>query len=507
MVLQHNPARETGNGDGRGPAAAAPGLSGLALCLPPYRVDLRSWCKWTGNDWEKIRRVVGDGFRLLGPRQSVYTLAASAVLRLIRQYDVDPSRVRFLGMGTESSTDNSAGAVIVKGMVDEGLQALGLPPLSRHCEVPEFKHACLGGVYALKGALRHLETDAEPDGVAIVVCTDKAIYQRGSTGEPTQGAGAVALLLEPRARIATINLRHGGSASDYRGIDFRKPLTARLGANGEAGSLDIPVYNGRYSTNCYVDEIRVALADMHRRRGLRAAEHLRSLAAVFMHRPYQRMPETGLGLAWLFALAQGSPADRDELAAHCHGAGLNPADVLAEMASPPDVCRLAVQDRIQEEIYPLTMAVLKAFRQSDSFRRHVLDLMTLGSGAMREMGNLYTGALPAWLAAGLDEAAQRGTVLAGREILLVGYGSGDAAEALPATVVPGWEEAAARIQVAPALAGAVDVTRDQYYALREGKALPDLGVDRPGDFIVERVGRESGQSFQDLGVEYYRYIM
>lgn len=514
MVLQHNPSRAPGadassqsGADARTPGASTAGLSGLALCLPPWRVDLRSWCEWTGNDWEKIRQVVGDGFRLLGPRQSVYTLAASAVLRLIRQYDVDPSRVRFLGLGTESSTDNSAGAVIVKGMVDEGLRALGLPPLSRHCEVPEFKHACLGGIYALKGALRHLETDAEPDGVAIVVCTDKALYERGSSGEPTQGAGAVALLLEPRARIATINLRHAGSASDYRGIDFRKPLTARLGSNGEAGSLDIPVYNGRYSTNCYVDEIRVALADMHRRRGLGATDHLRSLAAVFMHRPYQRMPETGLGLAWLFALAEGSPADRDELAAHCHGAGLNLADVVAEMEAAPDVCRLAVQERIQEEIYPLTMAVLKSFRQSDSFRRHVLDLMALGGGPMREMGNLYTGALPAWLAAGLGEAAERGTALAGREILLVGYGSGDAAEAIPATVVPGWESMAARIQVAPALAGAVDVTRDQYHALREGKALPDLARHPADEFIVERVGRESGQAFQDLGVEYYRYIM
>ena len=56
---------------------------------------------------------------------------------------------------------------------------------------------------------------------------------------------------------ASIDLRHAGTASEYRGIDFRKPLTGRL--NGHAHSLDIPVYNGRYSTNCYVDEVRRAL--------------------------------------------------------------------------------------------------------------------------------------------------------------------------------------------------------------------------------------------------------
>ena len=85
----------------------------MALYLPPYRVDLQKWCEWTGADWEKIRHVVGAGFRLLGPDQSVYTMAANAVLRLIRNYTIDPTRIRYLALGTESSTDNSAGAIIV----------------------------------------------------------------------------------------------------------------------------------------------------------------------------------------------------------------------------------------------------------------------------------------------------------------------------------------------------------------------------------------------------------
>ena len=170
------------------------GLSGLALYLPPYRVDLERWCEWTGAEWEKIRKVVGTGFRLLGPKQSIYTMAANAVLRLIQHYDIDPAKVRYLALGTESSTDNSAGAIIVKGMVDSALKSLGFPPLSRNCEVPEFKHACLGGIYGLKNALRFLGMDGD-DSVAIVVSADKALYERGSSGEPTQGAGAVAMLI------------------------------------------------------------------------------------------------------------------------------------------------------------------------------------------------------------------------------------------------------------------------------------------------------------------------
>ena len=136
-----------------------PGVSAMSAYVPPFRVGLEDWCAWTGNPWEKIEAGVGKSFRVPGSHENVYTMAANAVLRLIRNNDIDPQKVGFLGLGTESSTDNCAGAVIVRGMVDNALDELGLPRLSRHCEVPEFKHACLGGVYGMKGALRHLALD------------------------------------------------------------------------------------------------------------------------------------------------------------------------------------------------------------------------------------------------------------------------------------------------------------------------------------------------------------
>ena len=288
-----------------GPGLSGPGLSGLALYVPRHRVDLEQWCAWSDNDWGRVSQVVGAGFRLPGPQESVYTMAANAVLRLIEGYDVAPERVRYLALGTESSTDNSAGAIIVKGMVDEALRTLGRPPLSRNCEVPEFKHACLGGVYAMKGAcFLHRRRRRHRDRGQ---CR-QAIYERGSSGEPTQGAGAVAMLLETDPKLARIDLRLAGAAAEYRLIDFRKPPEPGICATRATPSLDIPVYNGRYSTNCYIDEVQRALEEMYRRRGLSPAEYARSLAAVFMHRPYQRMPETGWGLAYLFARQPATPA-------------------------------------------------------------------------------------------------------------------------------------------------------------------------------------------------------
>jgi hydroxymethylglutaryl-CoA synthase len=294
------------------------GISGFAAYLPPYRVPLEDWCQWTGDSWAKISAVVGRSFRMRGPEENAYTMAATAVVRLIEQYDIDPQCIGYLALGTESSTDNSAGAVIIKGMVNDAMLALGRPPLCRHCEVPEFKHACLGGVYAVKSAARYLALDGA-HRKAIVVCSDIAEYARGTSGEPTQGAGAVAMLIERDPKLLTLELQHSGSASDYRGADFRKPFSrfANQFVSGAGQIRDFPVFNGKYSTTCYLDEVLLAMDDMFAKMDESRASVMQDAAAVFLHRPYLRMAETGLGASLLYALATDPGGDKmlTELAA------------------------------------------------------------------------------------------------------------------------------------------------------------------------------------------------
>ena len=483
------------------------GISGLAAYVPPYRVWLEDWCDWTDSQWPKIREVVGRSFRVRGPNHSIYTMAATSVLRLIEQYDVDPQRVKFLGLGTESSTDNSAGAIIVKGMVDEALIARGKPPISRSCEVPEFKHACLGGVYGMKGAIRHLALDGA-GSQAIVVCADIAEYARGSSGEPTQGAGAVAMLLEEDPKLAIVDLIGSGSASDYRIMDFRKPMLRFCGQDrSESHQVqDFPVFNGKYSTTCYIDETLHAMHDMYVKRELKAADYLRSLRTVFMHRPYRRMPETGWAVSYLFALGQGSAEDRAELASYCYEAGVDVAAVREEMVSKPAVAALASPETHQFEAYPLTMAALRAFRASRHYRREILDKMALGSDMMLDLGNLYTAALPAWLAAGFEQALDEDSLSAGQEVLTLGYGSGDAAEVIPFFMADGWREAAAKIQFSAAMQLAVDLSQEQYEALHDGRSVAGLDYLPNNEFVIDRVGGIEERHFTDMGIEYYKYI-
>ena len=489
------------------------GISGMSAYIPPYRVRLQDWCDWTSSSWDKTRSVVGSSFRMPGPQDSVYTLAANAALKLILDHDVDPQRVGFLAVGTESGTDNAtSAAVIVRGMLDQALNVRGLPPLSRQIEVPEFKQACLGGVYGLKGGLRYLGLDGA-GRQALVVAADVAEYAENSSGEPTQGAGAVAMLLEETPKLLEVDLCSSASASAYRALDFRKPFARycaqEVGTDGRP--RDFPVFNGRYSTACYTDATLASLGTYlgQQVQGSRSA-YLRELGAVFMHRPYRRMPATAWVWAYLAALFADGESAHGELQALCAAAGVAPDQVRQEMETSPRLVERALAGELSGdltlEIWPLTTRLAQALRASPAHQQVVDDKMTLGADVAAELGNLYAAALPAWLAAGLEEAALTGTPLDGRDLLLVGYGSGDASEVLRTRVAPGWRAAAARTRMEDVLDGAVDLSQAQYRALHAGTAeAGDLPPVQRSGFTVSHRGRDGGLQVQDLGVEYYAY--
>lgn len=482
------------------------GISGFALYTPPFKVSLEQWCTWTGNPWDKVSAVVGRSFRQPGAHESIYTMAANAVLRLIEQYDVDPQEVGFLGFGTESSTDNAAGAVIVRGMLDRALDAQGKARLSRECEVPELKHACLGGVYALKQAARYVAADGA-GRKAIVVCGDIAEYERGSSGEQTQGAGAVAILVEEDPKLCTLDLRRGGSSSDYRGMDFRKPVSRHFADHytpNVARLHDFPVFNGKYSTFCYQDAVVAAANAMFDKLGVDPSEFYQNVGGIFMHRPYHWMPVSGLACMYVWGLAR-TDRGRETLRALSEQAEVSFDDVLAEIEHGRDLFAGAMDRGIHVDPYPSASKVVKAARKLPELKAITREKMRLGADKMCDLGNLYTAALPAWLAAGLEHALEEGTDLTGTTLLTMGYGSGDAAEAIPMQVVEGWEAAAAKIGFSRALERHVELTQEQYEQRHDGKPV-DVSYDPRNEFVVERVGERVDPEYQDIGIEYYRYV-
>src|SRR5262245_20693284 len=117
---------------------------------------------------------------------------------------------------------------------------------------------------------------------------------------------------------------------------------------------------------------------MTRRMGRQAADYYRELAAIFMHRPYHRMPETSIAMSYLFALAQDGKGGRAELERHCERAKLSVADALAEMRSKPDILQFVRDGAIDTDAYPLTIQLAKEFRSSSEFGALVAAKMSLG---------------------------------------------------------------------------------------------------------------------------------
>ena len=268
---------------------------------------------------------------------------------------------------------------------------------------------------------------------------------------------------------------------------------------------DFPVFSGEYSTFSYIDETIHAVEDMLQRLDVSAGSYYRSVRSLFFHRPYHLMPVRAMSFLYVRGLARGDH-HHEELRELCTEAGVAFEDVVAEARLSPDLYAHVLSGNIKVDPYAATSAVAGALRKHPSFRELLAEKMSLGSETAGALGNLYSAALPAWIAAGLEEGAERKLELARANMVAVGYGSGDAAEAIPISPVDGWEAAASRIHAKRALETAIDLTKEQYESLHDHREL--VGVDyAPRDqFVITRVGTAYEAHFQDLGVEYYEYV-
>jgi hydroxymethylglutaryl-CoA synthase len=53
---------------------------------------------------------------------------------------------------------------------------------------------------------------------------------------------------------------------------------------------------------------------------------------------------------------------------------------------------------------------------------------------------------------------------------------------------------------------AIDLDEAQYTALHAGRRASNLGYLPRQEFVIDKVGRSDERQFQDVGIEYYRYV-
>ena len=205
------------------------GIASLGLHLPPLAMKLEDLASLRGEDPQKY--LVGLGcseMALCPPRFTVVDLASEAARRALQRWDGDLSDIGLLVVGTESAIDMSRP---LSAFVAERLNLRG--PIRSY----EVKHACYGGTLALRQALEWRLSGAAPGKAALVIAADVALYEPGDPGEPTQGAGAVAFVVD-RPEIAHVEtISYPWSEPE---MDFYRPV-------GDS----FPTVDGKLSLDCY----------------------------------------------------------------------------------------------------------------------------------------------------------------------------------------------------------------------------------------------------------------
>lgn len=204
------------------------GIDSLAFYTSHYALDLARLAEMRGVDSNKF--FVGLGQHKMAvppPAEDIVTMGANAALRAIR--DLDASSIEMLLFATESGIDQSKAA---------GIYVHDLLDLPARCRVIELKQACYSGTLALQLALPFLRQ--HPDKKVLLVASDIARYGLGTSGESSQGCGAVAMVLSANPRILAFEPEYGVVTENV--MDFWRPNYS-----------DTAFVEGKYSSKLYLN--------------------------------------------------------------------------------------------------------------------------------------------------------------------------------------------------------------------------------------------------------------
>ncbi|MDU6523524.1 hydroxymethylglutaryl-CoA synthase [Enterococcus devriesei] len=241
------------------------GIDKISFQVPNYYLDMTDLANARETDPNKFHIGLGQDQMAINPEtQDIVTLGASAAAKILT--DEDKKDIDMVIVGTESSTDFSkSAAVIIHNLLD-------IQPFARSFEI---KHACYGGTAALQQA--HDYVSLHPDRKVLVIAADIAKYGLNSGGEPTQGCGAVAMLITKEPHILAFNNDSVFYSEDV--YDFWRP----------AGH-DYPLVDGHLSNQIYIDSF-TRIWEQNKKINQTSSE---DYAALTFHLPYTKMGRKAL---------------------------------------------------------------------------------------------------------------------------------------------------------------------------------------------------------------------
>ncbi len=239
------------------------GIESLSFYSSHYFLDLKTLAEERGMQADRFYKSIGqEKMAVPPPDEDIVTLAANAAHQALEH--VEKESIDTVLFATESAVDQSkAGGIYVHHLLD----------LPHNCRVVELKQACYSGVGGLQLALPYLLQ--HPDRKVLLLASDIARYGLGAAGEPTQGAGAAAIVLSTNPHVMELDLTSGMYTEDV--MDFWRP-----------NYRDEALVDGKYSVKIYLKTLTEAWKQFSKLSGARFSDFSR----FAYHLPFSRMGET-----------------------------------------------------------------------------------------------------------------------------------------------------------------------------------------------------------------------
>lgn len=241
------------------------GIDKIGFYTPGIFLDMVKLAKARDIEPEKYTIGIGQEKMAVAPLfEDAVTMAANAALEVLDEED--RGAIDFVLFGTESGVDHSkSGAVWVHQLA--GIQ--------KHARAVELKQACYGATAGIKMALGHIAL--HPESKVLVLGSDIAKYGLNTGGEPTQGAGAVAMVLSANPRILALDNDSTALTQDIS--DFWRPLYS-----------EYAIVDGKFSNQAYLN----FLDDVWEQYKKNTARDLSDFEALLFHVPYTKMGKKAL---------------------------------------------------------------------------------------------------------------------------------------------------------------------------------------------------------------------
>ena len=424
------------------------GIEAVTIYTPINYLPIKILAEKRNIDPDKLELGLGlKKMAILDADEDTATISAEALLKLFQEYSIDPKMIGRIYLGTESSLDGAKPtATYAVQLVEQVLAEKFGERVFKHTDVVDMTFACIGGVDAMHNSIDYVRVN--PDKKAIVIAADYAKYGLESTGEYTQGAGAVAVLISNEPNLIEIENKWGVGMESV--FDFFKPrqlatdntiLSTLKTTKTEVEIFsDEPVFDGQYSNECYKDRVREAYFNFKEKYNVtgKLYEDWRYIA---FHLPYAFQGKRMFND--VFALENGEENSAENL---------------------------------------------KVISKSDVYKQLVKEKLEATQRASSEIGNMYTASIFTALLSALQVSFDNQEELAGQKIGFIGYGSGSKSKVFEGIVSENWKNVMEKVNLFEMLSNRTEITYQQYEDLHN-KVLKTPINPRKG-FALSKIEKE-----------------